>query len=224
MRKQRGITLIALVITIVVLLILAGVAINAITGDDGILTNASNAKEDTRGSNVIERINSWQLEKSTYKYLENGELLSEEELLNGLVTEGLLTEDEKDELINNRSIVIGSKTVKLPNNLDIVIEEFSRKSEFYYSFDEGATWTLVKNREIHISNFENDMILFVIGDDAGESGINFWGTGTGEYTYDWNPTIAPDFSEEGYGRVNTFALHFPKDQNVNLRFEMMLFN
>lgn len=43
--KQRGITLIALVITIIVLLILAGVSIATLTGKNGILTQASNAKE-----------------------------------------------------------------------------------------------------------------------------------------------------------------------------------
>ena len=41
--KQRGITLIALVITIIVLLILAGVSIAMLTGQNGILTQAQNA-------------------------------------------------------------------------------------------------------------------------------------------------------------------------------------
>lgn len=44
-RNNKGITLITLVITIVVLLILAGVSIAMITGDNGILTQAKNAKE-----------------------------------------------------------------------------------------------------------------------------------------------------------------------------------
>ena len=41
MRNQRGITLVALVITIIVLLILAAVTIAALGGSNGILTNAS---------------------------------------------------------------------------------------------------------------------------------------------------------------------------------------
>ena len=44
MRNQRGITLVALVITIIVLLILAAVTIAALGGQNGILTNASNAQ------------------------------------------------------------------------------------------------------------------------------------------------------------------------------------
>ena len=46
-RRQTGITLIALVITIIVLLILAGVSIATLTGNNGILTQAKLAKENS---------------------------------------------------------------------------------------------------------------------------------------------------------------------------------
>ena len=46
-KNTRGITLIALVITIVVLLILAGITIAALSGDNGILTRVKEAKEKT---------------------------------------------------------------------------------------------------------------------------------------------------------------------------------
>ena len=52
--KEKGITLIALVITIIVLLILAGVAIATLTGDNGVLTKAVSAKEKTERAEVIE--------------------------------------------------------------------------------------------------------------------------------------------------------------------------
>ena len=57
MRNQKGITLIALVITIIVLLILAGVSIAMLTGQNGILTQAGNAKKDTIKAEAVERIN-----------------------------------------------------------------------------------------------------------------------------------------------------------------------
>ena len=44
MRNQKGITLVALVITIIVLLILAAVTIAALGGSNGILTNASRSQ------------------------------------------------------------------------------------------------------------------------------------------------------------------------------------
>lgn len=47
MKNQKGITLIALVITIIVLLILAGVAIAMLTGDNGIITNAQASRSNT---------------------------------------------------------------------------------------------------------------------------------------------------------------------------------
>ena len=43
MKRQNGITLVALVITIIVLLILAGVSISLVVGNNGILSQASNA-------------------------------------------------------------------------------------------------------------------------------------------------------------------------------------
>ena len=53
----KGITLLALVVTIIVLLILAGVSISAIVGIDGIISQAGNASEKTtegRGKEKIE--------------------------------------------------------------------------------------------------------------------------------------------------------------------------
>ena len=44
MRKNKGITLVALVVTIVVLLILAGVSINLVLGDNGIIAKAKEAQ------------------------------------------------------------------------------------------------------------------------------------------------------------------------------------
>ena len=50
-KSNKGITLIALVITIIVLLILAGVTIAALSGDNGILRRATEAKEQTNQKN-----------------------------------------------------------------------------------------------------------------------------------------------------------------------------
>ena len=44
MRKSKGITLIALIVTIVVLLILAGITINTVIGDKGLISRANDAK------------------------------------------------------------------------------------------------------------------------------------------------------------------------------------
>ena len=53
---QNGITLIALVITIIVLLILAGVSIAMLTGQNGILTQAQNSKTVTENKSAEEKV------------------------------------------------------------------------------------------------------------------------------------------------------------------------
>ena len=55
-RTNKGITLIALVITVIVLLILAAVSIATLTGDNGILTKAQTASEKTKEASVKEEI------------------------------------------------------------------------------------------------------------------------------------------------------------------------
>ena len=57
MKNNKGITLIALVITIIVLLILAGVSIAMLTGENGILTQAGRAKYTQIEGQVREEIN-----------------------------------------------------------------------------------------------------------------------------------------------------------------------
>ena len=44
--KEKGVTLVALVVTIVVLLILAGVSIAMLSGDNGLITQTKNASEE----------------------------------------------------------------------------------------------------------------------------------------------------------------------------------
>ena len=55
-RNERGVTLIALVVTIVVLLILAGTAIAMLSGDDGIMTNAQRSQAANTEGEVREKI------------------------------------------------------------------------------------------------------------------------------------------------------------------------
>ena len=77
--KERGITLIALVVTIVVLLILAGISISMLTGKNGVITQAKKSKEETiigdekegislaysscKADNMMENVTSSQLEE-----------------------------------------------------------------------------------------------------------------------------------------------------------------
>lgn len=55
-RKERGVTLIALVVTIVVLLILASIGIGAITSDNGVIKQSNETKQSAERESIIEKI------------------------------------------------------------------------------------------------------------------------------------------------------------------------
>ena len=51
-KYQRGITLVALVITIIILLILAGIAIASLTGENGLFARARQARQNTLDAQI----------------------------------------------------------------------------------------------------------------------------------------------------------------------------
>ena len=71
LRRNKGITLIALVVTIIVLLILAGISIAMLTGQNGILNRAAEAKEKTRVAQEDENEKLQGYEKIINQYAEN---------------------------------------------------------------------------------------------------------------------------------------------------------
>ena len=109
-KRNKGITLIALVITIIVLLILAGVTIATLTGENGILTKAQEASIQTRGAQVEELVNLW---KSEIEMNENSNgdatVKSEDELLQELLSDKQVYENEIDR--ENKTITIGNRVI-----------------------------------------------------------------------------------------------------------------
>ena len=88
-RLNGGITLIALVITIIVLLILAGVAISMLSGENGILKKATEAKTKTEESSLVEQIKIVAMEAMT-----NAEGKIKEDVLKSGLTKIGIKEDE----------------------------------------------------------------------------------------------------------------------------------
>ena len=82
-KNKKGITLIALVVTIIVLLILAGISISMLKGDNGIINQASDSKLETRAGNVKENVDLWKTDNKIRKK-DNQTLISKEEMLNDL--------------------------------------------------------------------------------------------------------------------------------------------
>ena len=79
--EKRGITLIALVVTIIVLLILAGISISMLTGQNGVLNRAKGAKEEYSNSTEKEQV---QLSYNSAITRKLGESITAEELQNEL--------------------------------------------------------------------------------------------------------------------------------------------
>lgn len=112
-KSAKGITLIALVITIIVLLILAGVSIAMLTGENGILTQAQNAKKETERAKIIEEVQLDILGKQT----ENGSGdISADEL------EEILKKYFSNEEQNLKDIIEGTSTDKLISKEDETIK------------------------------------------------------------------------------------------------------
>ena len=76
MKKERGITIVALVITIIVLIILAGISINTLIGENGIMTKAKQAKQNIILAGEAEAL---QLNQLYYELETGGELTEDEE-------------------------------------------------------------------------------------------------------------------------------------------------
>ena len=85
-KANKGITLIALVISIIVMLILAGVSLNAVIGDNGIITQAQNATYMQSVAVLEEYLNSYYVEH--YEEIESIETENKAEVLASLSESG----------------------------------------------------------------------------------------------------------------------------------------
>ena len=152
--NTKGITLIALVVTIVVLLILAGVSISMLSGDDGIIIRATEAnKSSKRGEEqeIVDLADSTAIQNS---YIERGD---------GIFTKQEL-EDALDELAGE-----GETTVKSKGNQYLITFKTS-KNEFLVDKPEG---TVLSWEEI-LEEAKDDDTIQAIGTDGGPVDMSLW--------------------------------------------------
>ena len=90
-KEIKGITLITLAVTIVVLLILAGISINTVIGDNGIIKKAQSSAELTKESEAKEIIN-----RTIMEFYLTNEYETLEDFLNTKVLEGRIDKVEKN--------------------------------------------------------------------------------------------------------------------------------
>ena len=131
-RNIKGITLIALVITIIILLILAGISLATLTGNNGILTKADTSQEETRGATVEEIKNLWKTEQTASKFAGENKVRTLSEVLDSLERDKFITSAEKTMIENDGEITIGSRKIvfekitasdKVENKVNITKDE-----------------------------------------------------------------------------------------------------
>ncbi len=125
MKKEQGITLLVLVITIIILLILAGITISAITGDNGIIKNAGQAKEETEIANEKEIV-----EKATVQAMGNNKY-------------GNLEEDELQNELNKETSEGETKTTAIGQEIEVLFTNSGR----YYAVDNNGNVSSILEEE-----------------------------------------------------------------------------
>ena len=186
----KGITLIALVITIIVILILAGVSINMLTGENGILTQAKRAKEETEISTEKEALQLTMInrEMSDDEKYNIGEELKDRTLANG--------DDWKIISINdtNKIYDTGYYFVGKGTNLENYGET---KNEWIINYDTGEVIQLPEDGYTKLEYGQNLAVkdgLILNADPVNMSDENSWGEGVTVYGieegdgYGWNET------------------------------------
>ena len=179
--RNRGITLIALVITIIVLLILAGVSIATLTGDNGILTKATSAKTSTEKATAEEKVSvevlgSYGTDGRIDKNKLNENLEKVDGLTSGLPISSLPAtvvvdgyEIEIDENGNVEVIIAQENTAEVPENW----EKTSKTDNEWYSYADTANG----NTEVNVNapKLRGAMTpIKYVGSDAAEQTGSKW--------------------------------------------------
>ena len=162
LKTQKGITLIALVVTIVVLLILAGVTISLLLDENGIIAKSKDARTETRVSQIEDEVGMWKQHNFINKE-SNQAQESADTMLASLISRKLLTEDEIDR--NQELITIKKKDGTIVKEISyssvtINISKFpATEKSGVVELTATATGTIIPN--IDMSNGNEELNNFV---------------------------------------------------------------
>ena len=151
LKNKKGITLIALVVTIVVLLILAGVTISLLLDENGIIAKSKDARNANRAGAIKEEITLWKAEKFA---ADNGAGSHEsmDDFLARLKTRGLISDEDIATIKDTRKLQVGKETIVFPSDAKTLVQAF-RDNEIkvgdYLNYndyvDESKTYTTATN-------------------------------------------------------------------------------
>ena len=140
-KRQKGITLIALVVTIVVLLILASISIQALTGDNGIITQAQKAKYETDYARETETI---ELAKS--EVVASGKEITKENLQSALDKAEGTGKTRVEETEDGDGLEITFIGTNYKHNEELSTDSISEEEQSYWTYrdNDDGTVTLLK--------------------------------------------------------------------------------
>ena len=160
-KENKGITLIALVVTIIVLLILAGISIQMLVGEGGILQNAREARDKTGEANAREELNMYLME-----YSGNKSLGDTTDLKTFLESKGYTVEVRDDGKLEVEKD--GYKFIVDPDTLSVTLKE-KGKPEIKVDVGEAAeeekiTITVTVTNEDELGNIDSVTLTKPNGD------------------------------------------------------------
>ena len=123
LKNKKGITLIALVVTIVVLLILAGVTISLLLDENGIIAKSKDARNTNRAGAIKEEITLWKADKFA---ADNGAGSHEsmDDFLARLKTRGLISDEDIATIKDTRKLQVGKETIVFPSDAKTLVQAF----------------------------------------------------------------------------------------------------
>ena len=122
-KNKNAITLIALVVTIVVLLILAGVTISLLLDENGIIAKSKDARNANRAGTIRDEISLWEADKVAS---ENGAGSHEsmDAFLARLKTRGLINDEDIKKIKDTRELQVGKEIIKFPSDAKTLVQAF----------------------------------------------------------------------------------------------------
>lgn len=147
--RNSGITLIALVVTIIVLLILSGTSISMLSSNNGILKNSEKSIVETRGANVAEERDFWWSDKETDKIIGTRNAKELSQILDELENKKLINAKERTEIEETGRVTIGSRTIVFE---EFLLSEYAKVGEYVNYKPDVSSGYIVKSQYSGLSN------------------------------------------------------------------------
>ena len=157
-KDKNGITLVALVVTVVVLIVLAGVSINLVIGNNGIITKAQVAKTSTELAKYKEELSQWKINKKMQdnNFVEDTLSAGKNNLTyGGVKQEGnikTIIQDLDDSYLDEVEIIKGELIINTTNKSKLEGSKVAEVSSNPYIIKEGELKSAGTNLELMSSD------------------------------------------------------------------------